>query len=172
MTILTAQNALRLAKRLQAEAPATYVPPSEGTRPDTQQVLPHAMVSGTRGYLEKIVFQINGCYEKGWFDGCAVMMRRLLEILIIECFEAKGLAAKVRDRAGNYYFLDGLVKEALTEQTWNLGRETKRALPKLKDTGNRSAHGRRYAAHREDIDLLILDFRIACQELLYLSGLR
>ena len=172
MTAQTAQTALRLAKHLQAEAPASYVPPSEGTRPSTQQVLPHAMVSGTRGYLEKIVFQVNGCYETGWFDGCAVMMRRLLEVLIIECFEAKGIAAKAQDGAGDYFFLDGLVKAALKEPTWNFGRETKRTLPKLKNTGNRSAHGRRYTAHREDIDPVIQDFRIACQELLYLSELK
>ena len=172
MTVQKAQTALRLAKRLQAEAPASYVPPSEGTRPSTQQVLPHAMVSGTRGYLEKIVFQINGCYETGWFDGCAVMMRRLLEVLLIECFEANGLVSKIRDGAGDYYLLGGLVKEALSEPTWNLGRESKRALPVLKNSGNRSAHGRRYTAHREDIDHLILDFRIVCQELLYLSGLK
>ena len=172
MTVQTAQTALRLAKRLQAEAPASYVPPSEGTRPSTQQVLPHAMVSGTRGYLEKIVLQINGCYEKGWFDGCAVMMRRLLEILIIECFEAKGLAPKIKDGAGEYYLLARLVQATLGEPSWSLGKETKRALPVLKDSGNRSAHGRRYTAHREDIDHLILDFRITCQELLYLSGLK
>ena len=100
------------------------------------------------------------------------MMRRLLEVLIIECFEAKGIASKVQDGAGDYFLLGGLVKEALKEPTWNFGKETKRALPKLKNTGNRSAHGRRYAAHREDIEPLILDFRIACQELLYLSGLK
>ena len=172
MTLQRAQAALRLAKRLQADAPPSYVPPSEGTRPSTHQVLPHAIVGGTRGYLEKIVFQINGCYETGWFDGCAVMMRRLLEVLLIECFEAKGIASKVQDGAGDYYLLGGLVREALAEPTWSLGRETKRALPKLQKTGNRSAHGRRYTAHREDIDRLVLDFRIACQELVYLSGLK
>ena len=129
------------------------------------------MVSGTRGYLEKIVFQINGCYEQGWFDGCAVMMRRLLEVLIIECFEKNNIASKIKDGAGNYFLLGELVNATLNEPAWNLGRETKRALPILKDSGNRSAHGRRYTAHREDIDKLNPDFRIACQELLYLSGL-
>lgn len=172
MTIQAAQTALVLAKRLQADAPASYVPPSEGTRPNTQQVLPHTIVSGTRGYIEKIVFQVNGCYETGWFDGCAVMMRRLLEVLIIECFEANDIALKIQNEAGDYFLLDRLVQEVLNEPTWNLGRETKRVLPNLKDAGNRSAHGRRYTAHREDIDRLIVDFRIACQELLYLSELK
>ena len=100
------------------------------------------------------------------------MMRRLLEVLIIECFEANGLAPKIQDISGDYFLLGRLVKETLAESTWNLGRETRRALPKLKDTGDRSAHGRRYTAHREDIDQLTLDFRIVCEELLYLSALK
>jgi hypothetical protein len=82
-----AREAVRLAKALQADAPKVFLPPSEGTRPSTQQILPHAMVRSTRGYLERVCFQINGCYEQGWFDACAVMMRRLLETLIVEAFE-------------------------------------------------------------------------------------
>ena len=84
-----------LVKKLRAEAPKDFVPPSEGTRPINDKfVLPHAIVKGTRGYIERVVFQINGCYEKGWFDGCAVMMRRLIETLIIECFEKHLIAAQ------------------------------------------------------------------------------
>ena len=78
-----ARKALLLAKAIQDEAPATFVPPSAGTRPTSQSVLPNSLVAGTRGYIEKVVFQINGSYEKGWFDACAVMMRRLLETLIV-----------------------------------------------------------------------------------------
>jgi hypothetical protein len=31
-----------------------------------------------RGYLVSVGRQMNGCYAAGWYDGCAVMMRRLL----------------------------------------------------------------------------------------------
>ncbi|MGH9759260.1 MAG: hypothetical protein ACREDR_42725, partial [Blastocatellia bacterium] len=89
--------ALELAKRLKAEAPTNYLPPSEGVRPANEFILPHAIVRGTRGYIERVVFQVNGCYEKGWFDGCAVMMRRLIETLIIECFEKFGIADKIKN---------------------------------------------------------------------------
>ena len=101
-----AREALAIAKLIQAEAPVRYVPPSAGTRPHSQNVLPHALVLKTRGYLERVVFQINGCYEKGWFDGCAVMMRRLLETLIIECFEAYGISHKIKDsKTGDFFYL-------------------------------------------------------------------
>ena len=167
-----AREALLLAKSLQDGAPDSFVPPSEGTRPQTQPILPHAMVCGTRGYIEKVVFQINGCYENGWFDACAVMMRRLLETLIIECFEAHCIAANAKNSSGDFHMLGELVKRTLSESAWNLGRNTRRALPKLKAIGDQSAHGRRYNAHREDIDKLVGDFRTVCQELLYLSTLK
>lgn len=167
------RHALDIAKRIQADAPARYVPPSVGTRPQSQSVIPHAIVTGTRGYIERVTHQINGTYEKGWFDGCAVMMRRLLETLIIECFEAHGIAAKIKNpKSGDFLYLADLISCLLSEPTWNLGRNTKCALPRLKAIGDQSAHSRRYNAHREDIDKLISDFRTTCQELLYLAKLK
>lgn len=168
-----ARSALLLAKSLQAEAPVTYVPPSDGNRPTSQSVLPHSMIAGTRGYIEKVAYQINGSYEQGWFDACAVMMRRLLETLIIECFEANGIAHKIKNSHGDFMQLDELVRCTLAEGTWNLGRDAKRALRSdLKSIGDMSAHSRRYNAHRPDIDKLRHGFRILCQELIYLSGLK
>lgn len=168
-----ARQALEIAKRIQSEAPVTYVPPSTGTVPRSQNVLPRALATGTRGYIERVVDQINGCYEKGWFDGCSVMMRRLLETLIIECFEKHGIANKIKDnRSGDYFYLSDLISHTLNETSWNLGRNTKKALPAFKAVGDQSAHSRRYNAHREDIDKLLPDFRTACQELLYIAGLK
>ena len=168
-----ALEALQIAKRIQADAPVRYVPPSAGTRPKSQAVLPHAMVSNTRGYIERVVYQINGSYERGWFDACAVMMRRLLETLIIECFEKHKVAHKIKNsRTGDFLYLSDIIAETLTEPSWNLGRNTKAALPRLKAIGDLSAHSRRYNAHREDIDKLLEEFRTACQELLYLADLK
>ena len=172
MNSTKAREALLLAKSLQYAAPVSFVPPSAGTRPNSQGVIPHALVSGTRGYIERVVFQINGCYEKGWFDGCVVMMRRLLETLIIECFEASSIAVQIKNSHGDFLMLGDLVDKLLSETSWNLGRDTRKALPKLKSIGDRSAHSRRFNAHREDIESLITDFRIICQELLYLAKLK
>jgi hypothetical protein len=170
---LQARLALEIAKGIQADAPVTFVPPSEGTRPPSQNIIPRALVAKTRGYIERVVDQINGCYEKGWFDGCAVMMRRLLETLIIETFEAHNLTTKIKDpHTGDFLYLSDLISKTLQEQSWNLGRNAKRGLPGLKSLGDQSAHSRRYNAHREDIDKLTPDFRTVCQELLYLSKLR
>jgi hypothetical protein len=168
-----AQEAFDLAKKLHAAAPKSFVPPSDGTRPTNEFLLPHSLVRRTRGYIERVVFQINGCYEKGWFDGCAVMMRRLIETLIIECFEKHGISSKIQDpKNGEFFFLRELIEKLLQEPAWNLGRNSKQALPRLKNLGDQSAHSRRYIAHREDIDKVSHDFRTVCQELIYLAGLK
>ena len=168
-----AREALALAKQIQDSAPISFVPPSEGTKPLNQHVLPHALVSGTRGYIERVVFQINGCYEKGWFDGCAVMMRRLVETLIIEAFEAHGISNKVKHpSSGEFLYLKDLIRKTVDESSWNLGRNAKQGLSRLKDIGDQSAHSRRFNAHREDIDKVLLDFRTVCQELIYLAHLK
>ncbi len=170
----TIQLALDLVKRLKPDAPTRFVPPSEGTRPFSDSILPSAMVRGTRrGYLEKVADQINGCYEKGWFDACAVMMRRMVETLIIECFEKHGIAVKIKHpTTGDFFYLSDLIDFTLKETAWNLSRNAKQSLPKLKNIGDKSAHNRRYNAHREDVDKLSTDFRDVCQELLYIAELR
>jgi hypothetical protein len=101
------------------------------------------------------------------------MMRRLLETLIIESFKACNLVHKIKDhKTGDFLSLSDLIYKALQEPSWNLGRNTKRALPSLKSIGDQSAHSRRYNAHREDIDKLTPDFRTVCQELIYLAKLK
>jgi len=167
-----AADALVIAQRIQADVPTRYVPPSEGTVPRTQMILPHAMVAGTRGYVERVTFQINGAYAEGWYDACAVMMRRLLETLIIECFEEHKQSSKIKDSSGDFLMLRDLISAVLAESSWNLGRNTRRALPLLKDLGDKSAHSRRFNAHREDVDKVSGPFRAVCQELLYLAGLK
>lgn len=167
-----ADTVVELVKKLRSDAPKNFVPPSEGTRSTSESILPSAMVRGTRGYIEKVTNQINGCYEKGWFDGCSVMMRRLIETLIIECFEKHLIDAKIKNDKGDFLYLADLIDKTLQETAWNLGRNVKQALPRLKSIGDKSAHSRRYNAHREDIDKLSTDFRDVCQELLVISGLR
>jgi len=100
------------------------------------------------------------------------MVRRLLETLIIEAFEYHKIADKIKDGKGDFFFLSDLIRCTLSEPTWNLTRNTKNALPKLKDIGDKSAHSRRYHAVRNDLDKLLKEIRVVVQELIYLSGLK
>jgi hypothetical protein len=124
-----------------------------------------------RGYLVTIGRQMNGCFAMGWHDAAAVMMRRLIEVVIIEAFESKGLAAKIKDSGGNYLQLTDLVAKALAETAWTLSRNTKRALPGLRDIGHMSAHGRYFSARKEDLDAVRPACRVVGEEFLHHAGL-
>lgn len=65
-----------------------------------------------------------------------------------------------------------LVDQALAEKNWNLGRNVRSALPRLKTLGDRSAHDRFYNAMRRDIDNIKDDLRVVVQALLYLAKLK
>ena len=162
---------LGLLKRLAVETRNLRLPPEKGLASVTQQVLPISVVDGTRPYLEAITHQFNGSYEHGWYDACAVMMRRLIETLIIEVFEGQRMPHKIQTESGDFLQLNGLIDRVGTEPSWNLSRATKRALSDVKNLGGNSAHSRRFIAHRVDIDNVKAGFRVAVQDLVSLSGL-
>jgi hypothetical protein len=167
-----ARNVFAAAKAIQEDVAKELGPPAEGLRPATQGVLPFSLVRNTRGYIERVVNQVNGTYENGWYDACTVMIRRLLETLIIEAFEHHKLAASIKNNAGEFFYLKDLIDKCLQQSAWNLSRNCKHTLPKLKDIGDKSGHSRRYNAHRGDIDPLLADIRLVVQEFIYLAGLK
>lgn len=129
------------------------------------------LAQAKRGYLVTVGRQMNGCYTTGWYDAAAVMMRRLIEIAIIEAFEAKGIAAKIKESSGNYLQLSDLVAKALAESTWTLSRNAKKVLPSLRDVGHMSAHGRYFCARKEDLESAKLGCRVVVEEFLHHAGL-
>ncbi len=153
----------------------TVINPAITTAPThtpTDDLFPLELVRETRGYIERIAEQACGAYDQGWYDAAAVMVRRLLEILIIESFEAHKLTSKIQKTDGTFLYLQDLVTATLNESSWTLGRNVKKALPNLKDIGNQSAHGRRYIARKGDLDDVRRDLRLTIEELIILSKLR
>ena len=129
------------------------------------------LAQAKRGYLMSVGNQMNGCFAQGWYDGCAVMMRRLLEITIIEAFERNGIAEKIQDAKGDYRHLSDLIGRALSEPTLRLSRNARKYLPQLRDVGHLSAHGRTYHARREDIERIQFGCRVVIEEFLQRAGL-
>ncbi len=161
------------AKYVQSEADKLWKPREEGTVPRGEMVLLRSITKDTKGYIEKIAHQINGTYENGWYDACAVLIRRLIETLIIEAFEHHGIADQVKDDNGAFVTLRDLIPKVIAETTkWNVSRETCRVLPGMKDIGDRSAHNRYFLAHRGDINKLIKGLRVVVQELIHIAELK
>jgi hypothetical protein len=167
------KNVARTAYAIQHEISAVLGPPEQGLRAsNANAVVPSILFKGTRNYLERIANQANGAYSQGWFDASAVMIRRLLETLIIEAFEKHGRAVDIQNGDGDFLHLRDLIKKTLTCAAWNLSRNTKHALPRLKDVGDKSAHSRRFNAVRDDLDSIKADLRSVSEELLSLAGMR
>lgn len=134
-------------------------------------LFPLEIVKDSRTYIVKIAEQAAGCYDLGYYDASAVMLRRLLETLIIECFEAHGISSNIKNSEGNLLFLEDLITKFLEQDggKWNVGRNTKRALPNLKRVGDQSAHSRFFIAKKPDIDKMKDDVRTAIEELVHHS---
>jgi hypothetical protein len=129
---------------------------------------PIELLNNTRGYLQTIANQALASYNTGIFDGCSVLTRKLIEILIIECFERHGNDNLIKNSTGNFFFLSDLITEFLKEPAWNISRNAKRSLPKIKDIGDKSAHNRRYIARKNDLDGIKDDVRTVIEELVHL----
>ncbi len=140
--------------------------------PKSNAVLPFDLFEGTRGYIEKVVDQINASYSASLFDCCTVMCRRLLETLIIEVYEADERAKEIKQPDGHFYMFSGLLERLKKDEKFNLGTNALCGLENFKKLGNLSAHNRRYNAVRNDIDRVRDGMRIACEELLHLATLK
>jgi len=78
----------------------------------------------------------------------------------------------IKDAAGNYLMLEGIVKNAKTNSDLDLSRNTKSNLDTFRVLGNFSAHKIEYTCRREYIKPHIQDFRALIMELLHKAGLR
>ncbi len=135
-------------------------------------IIPQVLFVGTRGYLECLSKQINASYEQNIFDGCAVLMRRLIEILLIHSYENHGIDSEIKDGDGNFKMLNHIVANAKTNSVLALSRNTKKSIEDYRTLGNYSAHKIFYNAKRKDIDAVQKEFRASIEELLYKSGIK
>jgi len=137
----------------------------------TDQVLPSDFVAGTRAYLEQMVHQINGCYDYGFYDGCAVLCRRLMESLIVEVYMSRSRQHEIQ-RNGVFVYLDNLITYIRNDPTITLGRSTPKTMEEIKQIGDAAAHDRVYITRQTDIDDVKAKYRRMINDLLVVSGIK
>lgn len=165
------QSALRIAQRTRAAVAEESKPREHYTRADTDWLIELSLLEGNaKEYIVNIANQVNGTYGYGWYDACAVMLRRLIESLIIEAFVANGMVDSIMEDGG-YLSLSKLIDRAVKEPQLNLSATTKRTLPRLKKLGDLSAHKTEYNTRRKYIDNLLddfyLDMQVVVEEFVY-----
>lgn len=132
-------------------------------------VLQMVLFSKAKGYIQRVVLQLNSSYDHHLYDCAAVMCRRLLETLIIEAYENMGSAAYIKGSDGHYLMFSGLLNQINKTCPFQLGRNSLKGLKDFKTLGDLSAHNRRFNATQGDIDNVRDGLRVACEELLHIA---
>lgn len=134
-------------------------------------ILPDALYNGLQSNIQSLCKQINASYENNLFDCTAVIMRRLLESLLVLCYQNSGIEADIMDKSGLYHIsLDKMIKNAEQNTTLAFSANTRREMALFKDLGNYSAHKIWYNCTQQDIKPHILKYRTIIEELMYKSG--
>ncbi len=134
-------------------------------------ILPETLYINTRGFIEILSKQINASYENNLFDGCAVLMRRLLEVCLILAYQKLSIESSIQNPDGSYKMLDGIINDAITNSKLALSKDSKAVLHDFKELGNFSAHKIYYNCRKSEIELVARKYRATIEELLYKCGL-
>lgn len=135
------------------------------------EYLPKSLFVGRsdRRYIHELVRQINSSYNIGIYDGCAVLLRKLIETLIIELYESQNCETEIKDANNQFFDLGDLITAFENQNHWNLARTTKanlKQLRKAKSIGDQSAHSRRWICHQNDLDDVKLAINTVVREII------
>lgn len=157
----TARERLRNAYASQLDNEEQIVSESE--------LLDETLFCGKRGFIDKLVRQINHCYDAHCYDACAVCMRRVFEISLILAYENLGIQNEIKQN-GEYVMLERIVADAVNNPTLGLSR-LKKEYNDIREIGNYAAHRVLYNTRKKDIDDIKRTYRVCLEELYYKAGL-
>lgn len=134
-------------------------------------ILPDSLYNNTRGYIEKLCMQINASFENNIFDGTAVLMRRLMEVLLILGYDNLNRLSEIQD-GSDLKNLNTIINYTVSNNVFSLSKDTKDCLDTFRKLGNFSAHSIQYNCRKPELTKVAMEYRVAIEELLYASGLK
>lgn len=166
-------NVLGLARRIYADLDGSVIDAEFVELGSVEELIDPSLVKGTRGYIEWTIREINVTYREKCYTSCAAMLRRLLETLIFELYDADGQLSGLRhpNDASRFLNLGGLISKAHQDYKHDLTEKAKDVMPRIRDLGNVFVHNRRVYARESDIARLQFDIRIMVEEMLALAKL-
>lgn len=117
----------------------------------TSSIIPANFIKPGSSYFERMVYQINGSYDYGFYDACAVMVRRLMESIIVEIYLKSGKISEIK-KGVVVFQLGELIKKIVNDKSFHLSRNLSREMATIKELGDLAAHDRSYITQPEDID--------------------
>ncbi len=132
----------------------------------SDSVIPRDYFTDRRRSWQALVAEINGCYDHGFYDGAAVLCRRLIEALIVEMFKAKRLDSAIKTSRGDNMMLDGLIGVLNSGAHIKLSKSSRPALEPIKVVGDTAAHSLHHITTKQDLDGISNSVRVLISELL------
>ena len=133
------------------------------------EILDETLFCGKRGFLDKLIKQINHCYGNGCYDATAVCMRRVFEISLILAYENLGIQDQIK-KDGEYVMLEKIVADAEKNPVLAISR-LRKEYDLIRGIGNYAAHRVLYNTRKKDIDDIKQIYRVCLEELYYKAGL-
>lgn len=135
------------------------------------ELIEEAKFCGKRPFLTRLIQQINFTYGNNCFDACAVLMRRLFEVLLVLSYQNKGIEADITKADGSHKMLEGIVKDAVQNKALGVPSRISKNFDAFREVGNNSAHSITYTAGKLDIDNIARDYRVMIEDLYNRAGL-
>lgn len=135
------------------------------------ELIDESKFCGKRGYLDKLIKQINHTYCHNCFDACAVLMRRLFEILLVLTYQKSGNEAAILKPDGTHLMLEGIVRDAVQNKGLGIPSRISKKFDAFREVGNNSAHSITYTAGQKDITDIQRDYRVMMEDLYNRAGL-
>ena len=135
------------------------------------ELIEEAKFCGKRPFLTRLIQQINFTYGHNCYDACAVLMRRLFEVLLVLAYQNKGIETDITKPDGSHKMLEGIVKDATQNKTLGIPARISKNFDAFREVGNNSAHSITYTAGKLDIDNISRDYRVMMEDLYNRAGL-
>ena len=128
-------------------------------------LLPLEIFKKSKGYIKDIVLQINGCYSHNLIDACASMIRKLIETLIIEIYEAKKIENELKRSDGTYHHLEKIINKVASDNKLNLSQNAIKLMKNGKFLGDIAVHNRRCGVLKSYLDEIKKELRVTITDL-------
>jgi len=135
------------------------------------ELIEEAKFCGKRNFVDRLIQQINFTYGHNCYDACAVLMRRLFEVLLVLAYQNKGIESDITKPDGSHKMLEGIVKDALQNKALGIPSRIAKNFEAFREVGNNSAHSITYTAGKLDIDNISRDYRVMMEDLYNRAGL-
>ena len=153
-----------------AKSPKTTKKKSQAARPSALYLQPD-ILDKMPPYIVRLVPQINGTYDQEWYEGTAMVLRRLVETLIIELYTRRGWSRDVQDPDTNEFLqLKSLIDKLNGDARLRMQRRTIDGLTKVKEVGDTAAHDFRIRIRKSDLDRIQSAVRLTCERLIFTIG--